>query len=349
MNVHDSERLSGLLEQAGYTAAAEGADADVVVLNTCAVRENADNRLYGNLGHLRPVEGRAPRHADRRRRLPGAEGPRRDRPPRPVGRRRLRHAQRRVAAGPARPGPAQRRGAGRDRRVARGLPVDAAGQAGLRLLRLGLDQRRLQQHLHVLHRPVAARHGEGPPSRRDPGRGAGAGRPGRARGDPARPERERLRRRVPRPRRVRRPAPRGRPRSRAWSGCGSPARTPGSSPTTSSTPWPRRRRSATSCTCRCSPAPTTCCAGCAAATGRSATSGSSTASGRRCPTRRSPPTSSWASPARPRRTSSRPSRSSGRPGSPAPSPSSTPSGPGRRRPRWTASCPRTSSRSGTCG
>jgi tRNA-2-methylthio-N6-dimethylallyladenosine synthase len=56
MNVHDSERLSGLLEDAGYTAAPEGAEADVVVLNTCAVRENADNKLYGNLGHLRPVK-----------------------------------------------------------------------------------------------------------------------------------------------------------------------------------------------------------------------------------------------------------------------------------------------------
>ncbi|TFV47517.1 tRNA (N6-isopentenyl adenosine(37)-C2)-methylthiotransferase MiaB [Blastococcus sp. TF02A-35] len=60
MNVHDSERLSGLLEAAGYSAAAEGDDADVVVLNTCAVRENADNRLYGNLGHLRPVKDARP-------------------------------------------------------------------------------------------------------------------------------------------------------------------------------------------------------------------------------------------------------------------------------------------------
>src|SRR5436305_625928 len=60
MNVHDSERLSGLLEAAGYTAAPEGSDADVVVLNTCAVRENADNRLYGNLGHLRPVKDAHP-------------------------------------------------------------------------------------------------------------------------------------------------------------------------------------------------------------------------------------------------------------------------------------------------
>ncbi len=60
MNVHDSERLSGLLEAAGYTAAGDGDDADVVVLNTCAVRENADNRLYGNLGHLRPVKDARP-------------------------------------------------------------------------------------------------------------------------------------------------------------------------------------------------------------------------------------------------------------------------------------------------
>ncbi len=52
MNVHDSERLSGLLEDAGYLRAPRDQDADVVVFNTCAVRENADNKLYGNLGHL---------------------------------------------------------------------------------------------------------------------------------------------------------------------------------------------------------------------------------------------------------------------------------------------------------
>ncbi|OBK72539.1 tRNA (N6-isopentenyl adenosine(37)-C2)-methylthiotransferase MiaB [Mycobacterium sp. 1164985.4] len=54
MNVHDSERLAGLLEGAGYQRAAEGEDADVVVFNTCAVRENADNKLYGNISHLAP-------------------------------------------------------------------------------------------------------------------------------------------------------------------------------------------------------------------------------------------------------------------------------------------------------
>src|ERR671931_1643916 len=62
MNVHDSERLSGLLEEAGYVRAPEGSDgdADVVVFNTCAVRENADNRLYGNLGQLAPKKSARP-------------------------------------------------------------------------------------------------------------------------------------------------------------------------------------------------------------------------------------------------------------------------------------------------
>ncbi|MEV0729106.1 tRNA (N6-isopentenyl adenosine(37)-C2)-methylthiotransferase MiaB [Polymorphospora sp. NPDC050346] len=60
MNVHDSERISGLLEAAGYTPADGSTDPDVVIFNTCAVRENADNRLYGNLGHLRPTKLRRP-------------------------------------------------------------------------------------------------------------------------------------------------------------------------------------------------------------------------------------------------------------------------------------------------
>src|SRR3954462_6933948 len=60
MNVHDSERISGLMEDAGYVRAADPDAADVVVFNTCAVRENADNRLYGNLGHLRPSKLKPP-------------------------------------------------------------------------------------------------------------------------------------------------------------------------------------------------------------------------------------------------------------------------------------------------
>lgn len=53
MNVHDSERLSGSLESAGYVRAADGDEADVVVINTCAVRDNAAGKLYGTLGHLK--------------------------------------------------------------------------------------------------------------------------------------------------------------------------------------------------------------------------------------------------------------------------------------------------------
>jgi tRNA-2-methylthio-N6-dimethylallyladenosine synthase len=53
MNVHDSERLSGSLESAGYVRAEVGEEADVVVINTCAVRDNAAGKLYGTLGHLK--------------------------------------------------------------------------------------------------------------------------------------------------------------------------------------------------------------------------------------------------------------------------------------------------------
>ncbi|MFN2544780.1 MAG: tRNA (N6-isopentenyl adenosine(37)-C2)-methylthiotransferase MiaB [Actinomycetota bacterium] len=61
MNEHDSERIAGLLESDGYSPAAGAEDAEVVVLNTCAVRENADNKLYGSLGHLKPLKERNPR------------------------------------------------------------------------------------------------------------------------------------------------------------------------------------------------------------------------------------------------------------------------------------------------
>src|SRR5262250_3943678 len=60
MNFHDSERLAGLLDEAGYQRACGDDTPDVVVFNTCAVRENADNRLYGNLGHLLPVKNSHP-------------------------------------------------------------------------------------------------------------------------------------------------------------------------------------------------------------------------------------------------------------------------------------------------
>src|SRR5258706_6835574 len=55
MNVHDSERMAGLLEQAGYEATDEAVDADVVVINTCSVRERAEEKLYTRLGELRQM------------------------------------------------------------------------------------------------------------------------------------------------------------------------------------------------------------------------------------------------------------------------------------------------------
>jgi tRNA-2-methylthio-N6-dimethylallyladenosine synthase len=60
MNEHDSERLAGLLEADGMVPATSTDDADVVVLNTCCIRENADNRLYGHLGHLKAIKDRRP-------------------------------------------------------------------------------------------------------------------------------------------------------------------------------------------------------------------------------------------------------------------------------------------------
>ncbi len=60
MNEHDSERIAGLLEADGYEATDREADADVVVLNTCCIRENADNKLYGALGHLKALKDTRP-------------------------------------------------------------------------------------------------------------------------------------------------------------------------------------------------------------------------------------------------------------------------------------------------
>jgi tRNA-2-methylthio-N6-dimethylallyladenosine synthase len=60
MNEHDSERIAGLLQADGLEEAASADDADVVVLNTCCIRENADNKLYGTLGHLKSLKDRKP-------------------------------------------------------------------------------------------------------------------------------------------------------------------------------------------------------------------------------------------------------------------------------------------------
>jgi len=60
MNEHDSERMAGMLEAEGYVEAPGPEDADVVLFNTCCIREKADTRLYGNLGHMKAIKDRRP-------------------------------------------------------------------------------------------------------------------------------------------------------------------------------------------------------------------------------------------------------------------------------------------------
>src|SRR5207245_11070713 len=60
MNEHDSERMAGLLEVQCYRPVPTAAEADVVIFNTCAIRENADNRLYGNLGRSKQLKRSRP-------------------------------------------------------------------------------------------------------------------------------------------------------------------------------------------------------------------------------------------------------------------------------------------------
>jgi len=60
MNEHDSERMAGMLEAEGYVATTGPEDASVVLFNTCCIRENADQRLYGNLGHMKALKDKRP-------------------------------------------------------------------------------------------------------------------------------------------------------------------------------------------------------------------------------------------------------------------------------------------------
>ena len=61
MNQHDSERMAGLLEQAGYERTDDDRDADVIVINTCSVREKAEEKLYTRLGEIRVMATRPER------------------------------------------------------------------------------------------------------------------------------------------------------------------------------------------------------------------------------------------------------------------------------------------------
>lgn len=56
MNVHDSEKIAGILETMGYTEAEKREDADIIVFNTCAIREGAEDRVFGNVGNLKKIK-----------------------------------------------------------------------------------------------------------------------------------------------------------------------------------------------------------------------------------------------------------------------------------------------------
>ena len=246
MNEHDSERIAGLLEADGLTPADDVDDADVVVLNTCCIRENADNKLYGTLGHLKPLQGRQrPTLADRGGR---AAWPRRTATWSGARRRHvdvvfgthnvhraveLLHEAARSAARHRDPDEATVLD---DHELfPSALPArrETAYNAWV-TIQIGCDNT-----LRLLHRAGGARPRDQPPVRRHRRRGRAAGRRRRHRGHAARPERQLLRARphacaqrqrrratAPRPAAVRRPAAAPSAASTASAGSATPAPTP---------------------------------------------------------------------------------------------------------------------------
>ena len=278
MNEHDSERLAGLLVADGLEPTDDLAEADVVVLNTCCIRENADNKLYGHLGHLKALQERQPG-------MQIAVGGCLAQKDRELVRRKAGHVDvvfgthnlarapellRRAAA--ERPGgrdPRRPRPGRGDRRTRRPLSaVRELPYAAWVTIQTGCDNSCAFCIVPSVRGPEVSR-----PVGDLVAEVADAGRAGRGRGHPARPERELLRARPDRG------AGRSSPtccgpwaRWRGSAGCASPARTPRTCAPRRSPPWPRRRRSATSSTCRCSRGATGCWPPCAAATRPSATS-----------------------------------------------------------------------------
>ena len=256
MNAHDSERLAGLLDEAGYRPAAEGETPDVVVFNTCAVRENAADRLYGNLGHLLPQKqngmqiavGGCLAQMERTKitqRAPWVD---------------VVYGTHNMGSLPALLERARVRGEAQ---------VEFAET--LETFPSLLPARRQSAYSAWVSISVGCNNtctfcivpslrgtGAGPPPRRHPGRDRRADRGRRARGHAARPERELLRRRVRRPAGVRQAAAQLR-RDRG----------PGARPLHLPAPQRLHRRrdrrdgarprtSCPACTCRCSPARTPC-------------------------------------------------------------------------------------------
>ena len=180
MNVHDSERMAGLLEQAGYEPTDDERDADVIVINTCSVRERAEEKLFTRLGEIRhmgleagtrPVVAVAGCVAQQEgdRILQAFEGRRRHR----------RHPEHQTAADARR-----RRRRSRSRTRPAGLALDPVDDVSFPLgiarrerpaQGLRHDHRGLQRVLRLLRRPVHARPRADAAGRRHPGRRAPCG------------------------------------------------------------------------------------------------------------------------------------------------------------------------------
>ena len=189
MNVHDSERMRGMLESLGYEAAASREEADLILFNTCSIRESADNRFIGHLGEAKRLKSEDPE------RLVGVGGCWAQSVKDEVFRR---FPFVDVAFGPGqihklaeflnsdrltRPGLLR----------VRGLLRPPAGPPRAPLPGLAADLPGLQLPLLLLHRPLDPRARGEPRPGRAGRRGRGAGRRRRPRGDPARAERQQLR------------------------------------------------------------------------------------------------------------------------------------------------------------
>ena len=197
MNVYDSERIAHSLASHGFRSTDRPDEADLVILNTCHIREKAAEKVYSELGRLRIARdarrAAGSDHADRGRRL---RRPGRGRSPgraRPLRRHRRRTAGLPPPAGAAGPPPAPGRRGGRHRVPGREqVRRAAAGPYGRRPRRFPLGPGRLRQVLHVLRGALYARCRGQPAGRCHPGRGAAPRGHGRARDHAPGPERERL-------------------------------------------------------------------------------------------------------------------------------------------------------------
>ena len=189
MNRSDSEEMAGRLLAGGCEAAPALDDADLIVINTCAIREQAEQKVIGRQGHLARLKAANPalrvvmtgcsvREPDRAGLATALSGGR----PVPAARRGARArrparagvgagADRRGSAGRRRSSGARRRSGGR----AAGDPGARRGRRNRRTRvgdqRVAPDHLRLRQDLHVLHRAVQPRPGAQPAVRRDPRRG----------------------------------------------------------------------------------------------------------------------------------------------------------------------------------